>query len=1331
MLNVFVKKGVLGDGPVIGERFPFVPGETPRTLVARVADHLPKSVPIDVAMFGRLLTEEEYDTELRDGDEVVFCGHVAAGVDLVALLVQAIITAALSVAVNYALQALNPQPTVPDVPQERGDETSQTYAWSGIQTNYGQGFIVPAIYGRHGIGGQVITTDVDTGETSGGYLVDQLNVLLALSEGPIDKIGDREVSDVGDDFLGSIVTNPGKGSLPKGIRVNDVMLVNEGDAVVAQLLAGNTWFNNNDPDLRAGDVLFLWNKSLGVQVAGTERIAKYTYSGPSTVVSTNAVVTIWMASIPTAWEQAANDPANYNLRLSTTPGDPGEFFLLGSWAADTLAPNVAGALAYLRKGTLDQPPMPGEGSGTLGPWIGAAVTFSPGNTLNEFGNSAVFAYNTGDDPVQRVVFTIAAPVGIYAQDQEGNIEPFTVDLQFTWRYEGETGWRNFSNPSGQQIGTQARTGPFLYTITRGIDNVTGNIEVRVLRTSASGGIGSVSSLLWRDVSFGTGYALAYPRVACLGLTLEANARWNGGLPSFNVLVDGIKLRVHDSVSDGWSPRTWEVPAAPYDWHTHPPGRNPAWILLDFLLADWGLGHYLKESDIDLPAFERWAVFCDQDPNPNGTLWNEPRFTCDLVLDRARAAWEWVLAICATGRASPVFVDGKVSVVYEYRDAHAQGNVSVPAKSVTQLFTTGNISDMTVTWLPRADRPTSFVYQFLNEAFEYRQDVIPFEDAEATFNDSTELFPDEYRPQQVQAFGQTRVTQLYRDSVYRHRVNRLVTRKVDFKTGRWALASSIGDLIDIEAEVLRPFPVSPASTVADVADACTVWEDAASSNTLLVDRANIPASGAIKIRQPDGTPVVTTYTLSAALPPVNGVPIALIATAATLTVDKGAPCVIGTVDKLTQTYQIVAVTVNNDLTHTITALQWVPELHDDIDPGDYEDGTASSLIAEPPAYSDDGNVFDRELMVNATGASHLVEFARLPQRQSVPARVYVRNAKDQVWEVAGVTEGNQVDIGKRRAHQEIQVALAVETMRGHSRPPEMGRIVTMKVPEFTQVVPPPVTNPVWHEIQGTLMLTWDEITTKGVAFYEIREGVNWNGGRVIARTSDTRFVFEVPTQASNVMVAVQMRDGSQGEPLRVPATPTWEPYDTYKTVARDELALHTGSATMDGVEIGASAEVTLSANQFTGTYTTDDIDAGWLGPMLWRVNIEAHEYDAATVNDLDFALASGEASWWTVDGRGASPGLPGVDWQRTVDDLADLTVDSLQDELVHGPRGEAGSHTRVLLESRFSEDGEAWDEWAEHIDGTRVAQYAQFRLTLDRETLMHEAQVHEFVIVAHA
>jgi hypothetical protein len=1325
MIKVHIRSGVLGEGHVATSEFPWHPNLTARRFANILRDRLPTGAPIEAVCNGERLGEEGYDELLRDEDELILSAATMAGIDVAALLIYALLSAAVSVGISYALAALNPQPRSPDTPQDRGDETSATYSWSGITTNRGQGFTVPVIYGTHGVGGQVIYTDVDgvvgSSAIGPGIVDDRLMITLALSEGPIARIGGTAAREA--NFLGQIEgpqgSFPSQGPIPPSIRVNETLLANTNMAVTAWKITTGSWLQSGGsvtiPSFQTGDTLYAWNTLLSVLALivpanGQPRIVRIENPGSSNpTLFLDRDVPEWTAAAPACWIfQEPGSGLN-----NTWPA--ARFF---SIIQETLEPSTPGAMAFLRDGSMNQTPMPGS----PGPFRGVAVTFQPNGQLNAFAETRTFTYNTGD-PISGVTFVISAPAGIYQQDPQGNVTSFEVGVTVRWRFQGELSWRAFDGPQSDFIvGATATSGPQLWTFAFYVNEpITGNIEVNLRRDTGSGGTSTVSNLLWRNVVFSSPNAFSYPGTACLGLSLQANARWDGGLPNFNIECDGVMVRIWDSTL-GWSDRTFDVPSAPYDWHTYPPGRNPAWILLDYLLAEWGLGHYLKESDIDLPAFAAFAVYCDLDPNPSNP-WLEPRYTCDLVLDRSRPAWEWVLAVCATGRAAPVFINNKLSVVYEYSAAHAQGSINVPAKTAVQLFSSGNIEDMSVTWLPRASRPTVYIYQFLNEETEWRQDSMPLEDEEATFNDQSELFPDQYRPAAVQAYGQTRPSQIYRDSRYRHQVNKLITRKIDFKTGRWALIGTVGDLIEVETEVMRPFPST--GYLSDVPSNGVILVGGSAVSSVTVDHANLPAVGQIKMRDPDGAPITTTWT-SFTSTVIEGRDCAVLLLAAPVTVDAGCICIFGTVDKLTETYQIVALTLNQDLTRTVTALEWAPAVHDDIDPGDWEDGASGDFATEPAATPVEPRIESKDIAIVALDSGkHRIDFARLPARRGVTARVYTRTDSKKEWLLVGETSGDSIAFDQFTPHTTNEVSVTFERFDGHAVVPQQGTVATITVPEFTQALTPTISNLVATEIGDGL--DWDEITVLGLSHYEVRAGTNWVGARVVAKVKDNMVRWTAPPTESQLMVVAHGKDGSQGNPTLI-ANQGWSPEGSRAYINKDDIAdglLGTHSDT----RIDAGLEfLELGEDAFSGSYVMPEQDAGFVGPFLWRLAIDIHEYDAATVDGVLDLVASGEASWRTVDGREASPGLPGVDFSRSVDDTSGEVVDSFDDELVHGQIGEAGSHTRVLVESRYF-DG-VWTSYGVHTDGVRTAQKIQFRITLDRETLTHEAQVHELIVSAH-
>src|SRR5690606_28920718 len=99
-------------------------------------------------------------------------------------LVLRLVLAAVSIAASFLAASQVPIPETNA--QERGDETSQTYGWAGIRTEYRSGMPVPLAFGEHDVGGQVIHLDIFA--SSGGLNIgpnEELRVILALCEGPI------------------------------------------------------------------------------------------------------------------------------------------------------------------------------------------------------------------------------------------------------------------------------------------------------------------------------------------------------------------------------------------------------------------------------------------------------------------------------------------------------------------------------------------------------------------------------------------------------------------------------------------------------------------------------------------------------------------------------------------------------------------------------------------------------------------------------------------------------------------------------------------------------------------------------------------------------------------------------------------------------------------------------------------------------------------------------------------------------------------------------------------------------------------------------------------
>ncbi len=1201
MIRLHAKAGILGEGPVETVRIPWQAGMRPRQLLEQAPRLCPGVLPaqgLAIAVNGRRVADDDLDAPLPDEADVI----VAADVAGVELLTFALVSALVSTAISYVASLLMPGPKPPGVPQERGDESSPTYAWDQITTSFGQGGLVPFVYGRHAVGGQVIYTDVFASAQSGTQR-ELLRLVLALSEGWCFRIGDTIIREW--NGLGGFAGDPPGSAIPSGIAINGNLL----------------------------------------------------------------------------------DHTNL----------------------------LPGARVWTRPGNLNQTPLPSN------PFRGATATIAIGEALNDDNAEAIYTW-PGTDPVASLAITMAFPGGIYAQDNQGNLVAAPVQFSVSWRPQGTTSWRPLYRPTTTlplgtvTFGAAPRQGAtvesFGADLQIGAAPVEQVFEVRVRRlprATLPAGTQAVDGATWRSVGFNIAQTFAYPRVALLGLELLATGRLQGALPQVRVQLDGIMVNVWDQ-SLGWSPLCWDVPPAPFNWMTYPPGRNPAWIALHWLLSPWGLGKWISSADIDLAAFRRWSIFCDQDPNP-GNPWGEAAFTCDLVGDSPRPAWEVLLAICATGRAKPLMVGRKISVVYQFRDAHSDALVSVPAKAPVQLFTSSNCTDLTVEWLPKNARPTAFQFQFLNEAKSWAQDVLIVEDDEGSLNSPNSLGADQWRPEVVQVYGQTREGQLRRQGVLMHRLNRLVRRKVTFRTGPWALAATVGDLIEVEHEVLRPF-------AAAVPMSCVVRTGGTATTTIVVDHVVTGSGLQVVVRDPDGEP--QRAAVSSLTPVAGGTQLNL---AAAVTCAAGAPAVVGQVDQLTEVYEIASIALTEDVERQVVALQWVPEVYDPLDPG--AGGTESASQAQrpgsPPAATDLRVVPQRD-------GTQLVTWQRPPGREAASCRVWVQDPAVGVWLFIDETRRGELRVGSLSPWRTYLVAVSVADQFGVHAAPEDSAQLEVVAEEFPPVAPPPA-----RRLQATptpdgLLFAWPEMGFQDLAYYELRAGADWGAATVLWRGLVAEVALRWPRAAGTYQVAPRARSGLYGRPARLQVASVWTPPGLTQVGTRDELS-GAPTGTLTGLTYSGGTLV-LSSGVHQGTYETLELELTTVTSCYWQVRWDSEERDATTADEWTFLPGSGEAAWRTANTRPPSPGLPGIDPLEIADDLV-VTAEDLPDTMLAGvDAGEVGQHTWCRVESRYH-DGSSWGAWAPHQDGVVTACRIQVRVILGRRSATYARTITELQIFAYS
>lgn len=188
-----------------------------------------------VATAGRILWGRTLDEPLQHADVMV--APRPEGIEWAALSFGAkfIIGVTASIFLSGIFRALFPPPSLP--PSERGDDRSPTYGWSGIGTTYGAGFRIPIVYGRHRVGGQVISTSVSP--MPGNPNSELLSTLLVLGEGIFHSIGGVRVDR---DQMGEITAFGGIGYLgdfPAGVQVQGNLLT--ADTSVMSVRLGNIY----------------------------------------------------------------------------------------------------------------------------------------------------------------------------------------------------------------------------------------------------------------------------------------------------------------------------------------------------------------------------------------------------------------------------------------------------------------------------------------------------------------------------------------------------------------------------------------------------------------------------------------------------------------------------------------------------------------------------------------------------------------------------------------------------------------------------------------------------------------------------------------------------------------------------------------------------------------------------------------------------------------------------------------------------------------------------------------------------------------------------------
>lgn len=270
----------------------------------------------------------------------------------------------------------------------------------------------------------------------------------------------------------------------------------------------------------------------------------------------------------------------------------------------------------------------------------------------------------------------------------------------------------------------------------------------------------------REVSHST---LTYPRQALVGLKALAISALSGSL-NFSIEADCSLVRV-------WDGNSWEVAY----------NNSPAWVLWDVLTQpvfdnDLNVLRYdgIDPSRLDLPKFlelAQWNARLVSDGK--GGL--EPAQTFNGGFDSETPLWDCAWQVCQVAGCSIIPTGSGYTLAIEK-----------PSDPV-QLFTVGNIGpgSFKETFLSMADRAAEISVDFIDRDQNYNRTQVSF------VNPRIKTVANKVS---VQAPGVNKASEAWRLASRQLAVNELITRTVEFTADIDAIASTVGDVINLQHDV---------------------------------------------------------------------------------------------------------------------------------------------------------------------------------------------------------------------------------------------------------------------------------------------------------------------------------------------------------------------------------------------------------------------------------------------------------------------------------------------------------------------------------------------------
>lgn len=497
--------------------------------------------------------------------------------------------------------------------------------------------------------------------------------------------------------------------------------------------------------------------------------------------------------------------------------------------------------------------------------------------------------------------------------------------------------------------------------------------------------------------------------------------------------------------------------------------NPAWASMH-MLQDSVNGGGVPINRIVESKFEEWAEQC-----------NNNNLTCNINFDTPRNFKNALDTIGTLGRGQVIQMGSDFTCITDFPDTAVQHFI----------FGMGNIEEDSFSeqWLPMQDRADEIEITYWDAEDDWERKTLTIQQEDY---DTAER---EINSQSIQLVGCTDRSMAARHAKMALNKNRWLTLTANWTADVDALACTIGDVVKVSHD-LPQWGYSGRIIEAGV-------------DYVKLDReVDISARTdyALEIKYSDDTTVV------------KNVLVVSDTTTDTLYPDSNFDTIpeqydiflFGELNRTSRKFKIINIRKYNDLKREIEAIEYVPEAYNDY-----------ASIPLPPStglFEIKGLYVQESWISGPDGSGISVIDASWRSDQGVTWNIWLRE-EDNEWKLVGSTQETYYRISEPLNRNSLYT-VAVSFAR-----PELGKQEQVYI-RGKEAPPSDVQNFYALQSGGNIVLRWDHIPDIDLWGYEIREGLNWQEGKIIANNIQGNVYSYVPNKSGDHRFLIKAKDNSE-------------------------------------------------------------------------------------------------------------------------------------------------------------------------------------------------------------